>query len=61
MRKDYQLSLKSKTREGNSTDKYFPKILDESILQSVFVISSFSWFMKLIVIYVESIPTLFLN
>ena len=37
-----------------SSALYFFKILYESIIQSIFFISSFSWFMKLIVIYLES-------
>ena len=50
----YQFSLKNKTTGGKSAAINFPWILYESILQSLFVISSFSLFMKLIVVYVES-------
>ena len=54
MRTDYQFSLKSKTTEGNSDAISFPWILYESVHLSVFVISSISWFLKHIVIDVES-------
>ena len=46
----------SKTKEGNSAAISFLSILYDSILQSVFVISSFAWFMKLIIIYLKSSP-----
>ena len=46
----------SKTKEGNSAAISFLSILYDSILQSVFVISSFAWFMKLIIIYFKSSP-----
>ena len=50
----YQLSLKSRTREGKLAAIYLPQILYESAaFQSIFVISLFSCFMKLIVIHVE--------
>ena len=54
MRTGYQFSLKSKTTEGNSDAISFPSILYESIHLSVFVISSISWFLKRIVIDVDS-------
>ena len=51
----YQFSLKNKTKEDNSAAIYFPWILYESILQSIFVFCfSFSWFMKLIIIYAKN-------
>ena len=49
----YQFTLKIKTTERNSAAIGFPQILYESILQSAFAISLFSWFMKVTVIYVE--------
>ena len=50
-----QFRLKSNTTEDNSAAIYFPSILNDSILQSIFVISSFSWLIELIFIHVESI------
>ena len=47
------LVLKAKQQRGIQLSYIFLKTFYGSILQSIFVISSFSWFMKLIVIYVE--------
>ena len=53
----YQYSPETKTTEGNSAVIYFSWTLYESVLQSIFFISSFSWFKKFRFIYVRSIAT----
>ena len=51
----YQFRVdKSKTTRGNSAAISFPQILYESVVQSVFVVSSFSWFIELAVSYMEN-------